>query len=69
MSVLIAAELWGAVAQVVRAPAALAGGHGFDPWRLPWIFFFFLSSSWLTNADEMKDLWCSSTVRLLSTQT
>ena len=29
---------------------------------------FFSSSSWLTNIDEMKDLWCSSTVRLLSTQ-
>ena len=26
------------------------------------------STSWLTNVDEMKDLWCSSTVRLLSTQ-
>ena len=31
---------------------------------------FFFSSSWLTNVhvDEMKDLGCSSTVRLLSTQ-
>ena len=28
----------------------------------------FCSSSWLTNVDEMKDLWCSSTVQLLSTQ-
>ena len=28
----------------------------------------FFSSSWLTNVDGMKDLWCSSTVRLLSTQ-
>ena len=37
----------------------------FNPWRLPWIFF---SSSWLTNVDGMKDLWCSSTVWLLSTQ-
>ena len=27
----------------------------------------FSSSSWLTNADGMKDLWCSSTVWLLST--
>ena len=27
------------------------------------------SSSWLTNVDGMKDLWCSSTVWLLSTQT
>ena len=24
-----------------------------------------ISSSWLTNVDGMKDLWCSSTVRLL----
>ena len=29
---------------------------------------FFFSSSWLTNVNGMKDLWCSSTVRLLSTQ-
>ena len=28
----------------------------------------FFSSSWLTNVDGMKDLCCSSTVRLLSTQ-
>ena len=31
--------------------------------------FFFLSSSWRTNVEEMNDLWCSSTVWLLSTQT
>ena len=30
---------------------------------------FLFSSSWITNVDETKDLWCSSTVRLLSTQT
>ena len=24
----------------------------------------FFSSSWLNNVDGMKDLWCSSTVRL-----
>ena len=30
---------------------------------------FFFSPSLLTNVDEMKDLWCSSTVWLLSTQT
>ena len=29
---------------------------------------FFFTSSWLTNVDGMKDLWCSSTVWLLSTQ-
>ena len=38
---------------------------GSIPRRLPWIFF---SSSWLTSVDGMKDLWCSSTVWLLSTQ-
>ena len=28
---------------------------------LPWVFVvFFFSSSWLTNVDGMKDLWCSS---------
>ena len=43
-----------------------AGGPGFDSRWLSWVFF---SSSWLTNVDGMKDLWCSSTVRLLSTQT
>ena len=44
---------------------------GFDSRWLPWVFFFvFLSlpCSWLTNVDGMKDLWCSSTVWLLSTQ-
>ena len=41
---------------VVRAPAAKAGGPRF------------FSSSWLTNVDGMKDLWCSGTARLLSTQ-
>ena len=51
--------------EVVRAPAAKAGGSGFDIWRLPWVFF---TSNWLTNVDGMRDLWCSSTVRLLSTQ-
>ena len=51
---------------VARAPAAKAGGPGFDSRWLPWVFFF--SSSWLTNVDGMKDLWCSSTVQLLSTQ-
>ena len=28
----------------------------------------FFSCSWLANIDEMNDLWCSSTVGLLSTQ-
>ena len=31
-------------------------------------FCFFFSSSWLTNVDGMNNLWCSSTVWLLSTQ-
>ena len=38
----------------VQSPAATLG--------------FFFSSSWLTNIDGMKDLWCSSAIRLLSTQ-
>ena len=50
----------------VRAPAAKAGGLEFGPQWLPWVIFVF---SWLTNVGGTKDLWCSSTVRLLSTQT
>ena len=46
---------------MVRAPAAQAGGPGFDPQWLPRIQL-------ATNVDGMKDLWCSSTVWLLSTQ-
>ena len=59
--------LWGAVAQWsehlqlrIQSPAATR------------FFFFvclFFSSSWLPDVGEMKDLWCSSTVWLLSTQT
>ena len=45
--------------------------------RRPWVrssaatlgFYFSFTCSWLTNVDGMKDLWCSSTVRLLSTWT
>ena len=44
-----------------------AGSPGFDSWWLPWVYYFF-SSSWLTNVDRMKDLWCSSTAWLLSAQ-
>ena len=51
---------------MVRAPAAQAGGPGFDPQWLPRIFFLFQLA--YTNVNGMKDLWCSSTVRLLSTQ-
>ena len=49
--------LWGAVAQwsehLQLKQEALIGGLGF------------FSSGWLANVDGMKDLWCSSTVRLL----
>ena len=38
---------------VVRASEAKAGGLGFDSHGC--LGFF---SSWLTNADGMKDLWC-----------
>ena len=51
----------GGRSSAVRAPAAKAG----DPGSIPGGFFF---SSWLTNVDGMKDLWCSSTDWLLSTQ-
>ena len=33
-----------------------------------WPEHLWLKHGWLTNVDGMKDLWCSSTVRLLSTQ-
>ena len=59
--------LWGTRGSVVRAPAAKAGGPGFDSQQLPWFFFLFQLA--YTNADGVKDLWCSSTVWLLSTQT
>ena len=43
--------MWGR-SSVVRAPAAKAAGPVFDPRQLPWFFFF--SSSWLTNVDEIE---------------
>ena len=49
----------GSCDSVVRAPAAKAGGPGFDSRWLPWVFLFQLA---YTNADGMKDLWCSSIV-------
>ena len=59
--------LWGAITQwSEHLQLKHAGGPGFYPQQLPWIFFF--SPSWLTNVDGMKDLWCSSAIRLLSTQ-
>ena len=47
---------------VARAPVAKARV------RLPVAGLGFFTSSWLTDVDGMKDLWCSSTVWLLSTQ-
>ena len=44
-----------------------AGGPGFDSRWLPWVDFFILFHL-ATNVDGMKDLWCSSTDQLLSTQ-
>ena len=69
LQVSVAVEGGGGIAQwsPVRAPAAKAGGPGFDPWWLP-CFFFSLPAGSVTNVDGMKDLWCSSTVWLLSTQ-
>ena len=57
--------LWGAVAQWPEHLQLKLEVLGSIPGGCPGIFF---SSSWLTNVDGMKDLWCSSTVRLLSTQ-
>ena len=50
-------------------------GYGRNLWWPPLIYHLPLhllgigKYSELTNVDEMKDLWCSSTVWLLSTQT
>jgi hypothetical protein len=42
------------------------GGHEFDSWWLPWIFF---SCSWRTSVGEIEELWYSSThVILVSSQ-
>ena len=57
--------LWGAVAQWPEYLQLKREVLGLIPGGCPGVFF---SSSWLTNVDGMKDLWCSSTVRLLSTQ-
>ena len=45
---------------VVRAPAAEVGGPGLDSRQISSLL------AGLLNVDGMKDLWCSSTVRLLS---
>ena len=57
--------LWGAVAQWPEHLWLKQEVLGSIPGGCPGFFF---SSGWLTNVDGMKDLWCSSTVRLLSTQ-
>ena len=51
----------GSRSSVVRASEAKAGGPGFDSGGWLGFFCFFLLfffSSWLTNADGMKDLRC-----------
>ena len=57
--------LWGALAQWPEHLQLKQEVLGSIPGGCLGIFF---SSSWLTNVDGMNDLWCSSTVRLLSTQ-
>ena len=58
--------LWGAVAQWSEHLQVKQEALGSIPSGCPG---FFLSFSWLTNVDGMReDLWCSSTVWLLSTQ-
>ena len=57
--------LWGAVAQCPQHLWLKQEVLGSIPGGCYLVFF---SSSWLTNVDGMKDLWCSGTVRLLSTQ-
>ena len=55
--------LWGAVAQWSEHRQLKQEALGSIPSGCPGFFFSF---SWLTNVDGMKDLWCSSTVWLLS---
>ena len=52
-------RLWGAVAQWSEHLQLKRKVMGSTPSGCPVLFF---SSSWLTNVDGMKDLWCSSTV-------
>ena len=56
--------LWGAVAQWSQHLQLKQEALGSIPSGYPGFF----SSSWLTIVDEMKDLWCSSIVRLPSMQ-
>ena len=54
--------LWGAVAQWSEHLQLKQEALGLIPGGYPGFF-------WLTNnVDEMKDLWCDITVRLLSTE-
>ena len=49
--------LWGAVAQWSEHLQLKQEALGSIPGGYPGFFF---TSSWLTNVDGMKDLWCSS---------
>ena len=57
--------LWGAVAQWSVHLQLKQEALGSIPSGCPGFFLFQLA---YTNVNGMKDLWCSSTVRLLSTQ-
>ena len=56
---------WGAVAQWSEHLQLKQEALGSIPSGCPGFFLFQLA---YTNVNGMKDLWCSSTVRLLSTQ-
>ena len=58
--------LWGAVAQWSEHLQLKQEALGSIPSGCPGFFLFQLA---YTNVNGMKGLWCSSTVRLLSTQT
>ena len=57
--------LWGAVAQWSEHLQLKQEALGLIPSGCPGFFLFQLA---YTNVNGTKDLWCSSTVRLLSTQ-
>ena len=56
--------IWGSRSSVVRHLQLKQEALGSIPGGYP----AFFPSNWLANVDEMKDLWCSNTVQLLSTQ-
>ena len=58
--------LWGAIAQWSEHLQLKQETKGSIPGGFPG--FFSLPAGLVTNVDGMKDLWCSSTVWLLSTQ-